>query len=242
MVPLTEIFVFIDDFCKLFVEYTQQILVTNAQSKKRKRLRQISLSEIMTIIVLYHLSRYKTFKDFYMNSVLITYRKEFPNAVSYSRFITLMKDAFMPLLILLLGIRGEETGIYYIDSTKLTVCHNLRIHRNKVFKDAAKRGKTSTGWFFGFKLHVVVNNKGEIMNFVLTPGNVHDTKPVETLVKHLNGWLFGDRGYISKELNKTLLEKGIELITNIKKGMKKVILEAVKKYLLKKKIYYRDYI
>jgi hypothetical protein len=154
---------------------------------------------------------------------------------SYSRFIRLIPEAFMPLLMFLRGMQGQKTGKYYIDSTKLPVCHNLRINAHKVFKDVAKRGKTSTGWFFGFKLHLVVNEKGELMNFRLTPGNVDDRKVVEGLAKNLNGWLFGDRGYMDKKLSKRLLEKGIELVTKVRKNMKDNILEPIKKYLLKKR-------
>ena len=91
-------------------------------------------------------------------------------------------------------MRGEETEKYYVDSTKLPICDNLRIHSNKVFKDMAERGKTSTGWFFGFKLHLVINENGEIMNFTLTRGNKSDLSVVPQLVDGLKGWLFGDRG------------------------------------------------
>jgi hypothetical protein len=235
MLPLEEIFTYIDDFCKLFGNEIKSFLVEDNNKRKRNRPMRMHLSEIITIVILFQLSHYKTFKDYYINCILRTHKKDFPHAVSYSRFVTLMQYSLMPMTILMLGIRGERTGIYYVDSTKLTVCHNLRTSRNKVFKDIAKSGKTSTGWFFGFKLHVIVNNKGEIMNFMLTKGNTHDTKPVEKLVNNLRGWLFGDKGYISKELKGSLLHKGIELITNIKKGMKKIIIEPTKKFLLGKR-------
>ena len=106
-----------------------------------------------------------------------------------------------------------------------------QIYRNKVFKDIAKRGKTSTGWFFGFKLHII--NQGEIMNFSLTPGNVDDKKVVEQLVGKLQGWIFGDRGYISKKLAASLAIQGLELITKVKANMKKMILEPIKKQFLR---------
>jgi hypothetical protein len=235
MIPLVEIFVHIDDFCKIFENNMKGFAIETSCKKKRNKPMRMTLSEIMTILIMFQLSHYKTFKDFYLNCILIEYRKEFPKAVSYSRFVSLMKYALMPMLVFMLGITGEKTGIYYIDSTKLSVCHNLRISRNKVFKDIAARGKTSTGWFFGFKLHIVINNKGEIMNFRLTKGNTDDRKPVEALLTNLNGWLFGDRGYISKKLYADLLTKGVELITNVKKGMQQVFLSPIKKCLLKKR-------
>jgi hypothetical protein len=146
-----------------------------------------------------------------------------------------MKDAVIPLIILIKGLKGKQTGLYYLDSTQLSVCHNLRISRNKVFKDLAKRGKTSTGWFFGFKLHLVLNEKGEIMNVCLTTGNCDDTSVVEKLIKGLKGWLFGDRGYISKVLKTVLLDQGLELMTRIRRGMKPQPLSGKKSELLKKR-------
>jgi len=132
-------------------------------------------------------------------------------------------------------IPGEQTGRYVIDSTKLEVCHNLRISRHKVFSGLAKRGKTSTGWFFGFKLHIVINHKGELMSFKITAGNTDDRAVVEKLMQGLKGWLLGDKGYISKKLSKTLVGKGVEIITNLKQNMKKQFLDPIKKWWLGKR-------
>jgi len=141
----------------------------------------------------------------------------------------------MPLLVLIHFLKGTKTGKYFVDSTKLPLCHNLRINRNKVFKDCAKRCKTSTGWFFGFKLHLIINYKGEIMNFTMTSGNVHDTQVVEALSARLKCWLFGDRGYVSKGLSESLKKQGLELITTLKKGMKQRVLEPLQNHYMKQR-------
>ncbi|WP_410525798.1 IS982 family transposase [Rickettsia endosymbiont of Oedothorax gibbosus] len=234
MIPLTEIFCLIDDFCKHFDTEQNKYILPNP-NRKRKVVCSIGLSEIITIIVMFHLSHYRTFKDFYLCCLCQSYRKEFPKLVSYSRFVQLMPMSFMPMVLLLKSLSGKQTGQYYIDSTKLPACHNLRINRHKVFKDIAKRGKTSTGWFFGCKLHIVINSCGEIMSFSLTPGNVDDRAVVENLVDKLQGWLFGDRGYISKKLTQSLANQGLELITKIKSNMKERIIDPIKKRLLNKR-------
>lgn len=115
----------------------------------------------------------------------------------------------------------------------LTVCHARRIHSHRVFKQLAKRGKTSTGWFYGFKLHLIINDKGEILSYMLTPGNVDDREPVPWLCKDILGKLFGDKGYISGELFMKLYERGIEIVTKIKKNMKNKLMSVVDKILLK---------
>jgi hypothetical protein len=234
MIPLTEIFCVIDDFCKQFDE-TKQKLLTGDQSKKRQRACKMMMSEIITILIMFHLSRYRTFKDFYVNCVCLHHQKDFPNLVSYNRFVELMPTAFMPLYVFVSALSGEETGKYFVDSTKLPVCHNLRINRNKVFKGLAKRGKTSTGWFFGFKLHLIFNTKGELMSFKLTMGNVDDRTPVMEMTKTLQGWLFGDRGYIGQKLADTLAGRGLELITKTKKNMKTKVIDSVKEFFLSKR-------
>ena len=104
-----------------------------------------------------------------------------------------------------------------------------------MFKDLAARGKNSMGWFFGFKLHLVVSNTGELLAACVTPGNVDDRKPVEALSADLLGKLFGDKGYISQALFETLFERGLELITTLKKNMKGQLMLLSDRLLLRKR-------
>ena len=160
------------------------------------------------------------------NKILKMY---FPKLPSYCRFLILERKVNNLLPIFIYHLFGRETGIYYIDSTPLAVCKNQRIHKHKTFKYIAERGKSSMGWFYGFKLHFIINNKGELMNFKLTKGNVFDNTVIEDLVKYNNNnnkqksnKLFGDKGYICKEEVKKKLKDNynIELITKSRKNMK----------------------
>jgi hypothetical protein len=80
-----------------------------------------------------------------------------------------------------------------------------RIFQHRVFEHLAARGKTSVDWFFGFKLHLVVNERGELLNLQITPGNTDDRKPVPDLLKSFFGKVFADRGYVSQYLATCLL-------------------------------------
>ena len=199
------------------------------------RKRSLSHSEIITIIVCYHQKGYKTFKWFYTDYVCKRLKKEFPNLVSYNRFIELLPDVLMPLTLFMQSRCGKGKGIAFIDSTPLRVCENIRTPRHKTFKDVAGRGKSSTGWFYGFKLHLLVDDCGEILSFRITPGNVGDTTPVSSMLKNFIGKVFGDRGYISKELTELLAIDDIQLITTLRKNMKKKIIDAFDKLLLRKR-------
>jgi IS5 family transposase len=234
MAPVEEIFCFIDDFCKHFEQQMTKNLLPNSK-RKRKRRCSHSISEIMTILVMFHLSHYRTFKDFYQNCLKVRYSREFPGIVSYTRMLELIPLAFMPLIVMINAIPGKKLGQYYIDSTKLQVCDNLRIRNHKVFAGCAKRGKTSTGWFFGFKLHLVINRHGELMSFDLTTGEVDDRIVVEKMTEGLQGWLFGDKGYLGIKLVETLRRKGLELITKVRRNMKEIVLTSAQKYLLSKR-------
>lgn len=192
-------------------------------------------SEIMTIAICFHTSGYRTFKDYYTRHVMVHHVKYFPKLLSYSRFVYLMKGAIFPLFAFLQGYLGQNTEIAFIDSTVLTVCHTRRIYSHRVFKGLAKRGKTSTGWFFGFKLHLVINHIGEILSFQFTPGNIDDRKPAPNLAEKLSGKLFGDRGYISKDLFQELWEKGVQLITRLKKNMKNKLMPFADMLLLRQR-------
>lgn len=162
---LVELFCSIDDFWKTFKSEWDSHLV-DCKRLHRGPEPEMTISEMMTIVVLFHQSNYRTFKYFYLYVQQNLYR-EFPRLISYSRFVRLMKTLFIPLFSYLIHIKGKITGISFVDSTSLQVCHAKRISRNKVFKGLAKRGKTTAGWFYGFKLHLIINDKGEIIAFQL---------------------------------------------------------------------------
>ena len=228
------VFFDIDEFCKRFEPIWNNYLVAG-NIKKRTRQRTLSLSEVMTILVLFHISGYRNLKQFYLEFICKYLRSEFPHQVCYSRFVEFERDALIPLAAYLQTRRGNCTGISFVDSTKIAVCENLRIPQHKQFADLAKRGFTSTGWFYGFKLHVCVSECGELLAWFITPGNTDDRRPVPKLARKLYGKLFGDKGYVSQSLKLLLMECGLEFITRPKKNMKQQQISATDKILLRKR-------
>jgi hypothetical protein len=205
-------------------------------ARKRRRATRLHPSEIMTIAILFQQSGYRTFKAFYTQHVQVHLRSEFPHLVSYPRFVELLPRVLVPLTVYLHSQLGTCTGISFIDSTALAVCHSARIGQHRVFAVDARRGKTSVGWFYGFKLHLVVNDRGELLAFCLSPGNLDDRRPVPRLVRRLFGKLFGDKGYISQALaEQLLLAHGVQLITKLRKNMRNVLMTIADKLLLRKR-------
>jgi Transposase DDE domain len=235
---ILELFCSIHEFWVRFEPLWHREVLASGQ---RRRLRQGELhpSELMTILILFQTSHYRTFKAYYMEYVQVHLRGEFPKLVSYSRFVELMPTVLLPLVAYLHTQMGRCTGISFIDSTPLAVCHNARIQQHKVFAVDAARGKTSLGWFFGFKLHLVVNERGELLSFCLTRGNVDDRQPVASLLTRVQarfGKLFGDKGYISQPLAQQLLvEHGVQLITRLRKNMRNRLMPLADKLLLRKR-------
>ena len=176
---LTRIFCDLDDFCKHFEPLLEAHALANDTQRRRKP--KLSLSEMLTIVVYFHRSHFRTFKSYYTQFVCRLLRRFFPRLLSYNRFIELMPRLILPLCAYLNQRKGRCTGIAFIDATALAVCHNRRINQHKVFDGVAARGKCSVGWFYGFKLHLVVNDCGELLAMRLTPGNVDDRVPVRDL-------------------------------------------------------------
>ena len=223
----------IDDFCIMYEKSVKDKLIGNDQPRQYGRSQSLSVSEIMTIMIMFQSVKYRNFKYYYNEFILTYWKSYFPSAPSYNRFVELMPQALVPLTAFVTSCQGKKTGIYFIDATKLPVCHNLREKRHKVFSLCAGKSKTSTGWFFGLKLHVVVNHLCEIISFKITRGNVDDRTPLPGLCKSLKGYLFGDRGYVSKEKAAILEKQGLKLITTLKKNMKKIIRTKEEKQLLR---------
>jgi len=231
---LTKLFSDIDDFSKVFIPAWLQSLLPD-EKPQREREFTMSPSEVMTILILFHCSGFRNLKTFYTGYVPFLLGNAFPNRVSYNRFVELEQSVLVPLCAYLNTRRVTSRGIAFIDSTPLRVCHNRRIPRHKTFKDVAERGKTSVDWFYGFKLHLIIDDQGELVSFLVTPGNVDDRKGLKDMAKFVKGKLFGDKGYISKALQEILWEQGIQLITKVRRNMKKVFIEDFDKIILRKR-------
>ncbi|HEX8575235.1 MAG TPA: IS982 family transposase [Flavobacterium sp.] len=236
---ITEIYFIIDEFCKDFDKViSDHSLKANTTKRQRNRTFTLSQSEVMTILVLFHYGSFNNLKHFYLHYVQKHMKNEFPQTVSYNRFVELQKKAIIPLGVFIKTLAlGKCTGISFIDSTPLRVCHIKREKQHKTFKAIAQKGQCSIGWFFGFKLHLVINDKGEILDFIITQGNIDDRKPLQDMKLHKNifGKLYGDKGYISKDLFEKLFVDGVHLITKIRKNMKNALMLMHDKIALRKR-------
>ena len=231
---ITEIFCLVDEFCKEYDSIVENHMLGNPA----KRPSIMTKSEVITIMILFQLSGFRTFKHFYIYYLQKHMKDDFPNTVSYNRFTELMQQSLMPMtLFLKTCCLGDCSGISFIDSTPIRVCKSKRIRNNKVFKGIATTGKSTMGWFHGFKLHIIINDKGEILNFTITQANVDDRTPLkkQSFLDKIFGKLFADKGYIGKELMQTLFVDGVHLITQVKNNMKNSLMSISDKILLRKR-------
>lgn len=230
---LVELFCDVDDFLPIY----QRMLSSKQLGQHRRRGPKPTLcvSEIMTIVIFFHMTRHRDFKTYYNEFVCVYLRDYFPKIVAYNRFVELMPRVLGPLCAYLTSRYGHCTGLQFIDSTPLAVCHNKRIKRHRVFAGLAARGRSSMGWFYGFKLHLVVNEHGELLGCQVTAGNVDDRKPVPDLSHQLFGKMFGDKGYLSADLFQKLFMNGLQLITNIRSNMQNRLMTMEDKIMLRKR-------
>lgn len=235
---VTEIYFIIDEFFKEFDHLIKNYSLQEVKTRKRNRKFTMSQSEVMTILILFHSGAFKNLKSFYVFYVQKHMRKDFPHTVSYNRFVELQRKASVPLAVFVkMMCRGKCTGISFIDSTPLRSCHIKREKQHRTFKGVAEKGQCSIGWFYGFKLHLIINDKGEILDFILTPGNVDDREPLKNmdLHKRIFGKLFGDKGCISKDLFEQLFIDGVHLVTKLRKNMKNALMLLQDRIMLRKR-------
>jgi hypothetical protein len=232
---LIELFMALDDFCLALYQWQSK------QAPKRKVSPNqpiMSDSELLTVLVFYHFSGYKCFEYYYHQLLEKELQSYFPHQISYERFIARL-PRLLPGLYVFLKWRtllSQRTGTYFIDSKKLPVCDNHRIYHHKVFAQLATRGKSSTGWFFGFKLHLVINQLGEVVHFLFTPANVADNNQqvLQLQLQGLKGKCYGDRGYLTS-LFEQFYEQGLHLITKVRSKMKNKLLLLEDKLKLRKR-------
>ena len=227
----------IDDFFLAYEKWqATHCLPKETPPETRGCPRQLHPSEVMTLLIAFHESGYRTLKHFYQRHVCVYWRGEFPHLVSYSRFVQLQEEVLTLLTLYLSAHLGTCSGISFVDSTRLQVCDNKRISSHRVFATAAERSKTSMGWFYGFKLHLLINEQGEILDVELTPGNTDDRRPLPKFAEGLHGSLYADRGYISKDLREMLRAQDVNLVYKVRKNMDPLDLSVSDEVLLKKRM------
>ena len=235
---IIEIFLQVDDFCKEIMPELEKQLIQDPSLGKRNRKTGLCNSEMITLMIAFHYGQFSNLKSFYVHFAQPHLKDMFPGLVSYNRFVELQpRSAVLFMLFVKMNCLGKCRGLSFIDSTHLKVCHNRRIHQHRVFKESAERGQCSIGWFYGFKLHLIVNDKGEILSFYLTKGNVDDRdwKHFAEMTKEVFGKLFGDKGYVSKALADLLWGNGIQMVAKPKKNMKNVNISQHDRIMLRKR-------
>lgn len=233
MCKYTTIFTIVDDFCKAYENWLRHKCLSSG--KQRHREGKLSLSESISILIFYHFSPYKNLKTYYQQFIIGS--KLFPHPPCYDRFIQIIPSLFLPLIVMMHYLTGQKTGIYYVDSTHFAVCKNIRIYHHKTFAGLAARGHSSIDWFYGFKLHMIINDKGEIIAIKITQGNIDDRKAFEEMVvkKGLKGKCYADKGYISKDMFDRIYRQGLVIITGIKRNMRNYLMPLLDKILLRKR-------
>lgn len=229
---LTEIFILTDDFMKEFAPYCQKKLLGYQPWNKK-----MSQSEMMTIVIFFHFSGIRCFAWYYRFVIKEHLSSYFPEAYTYENFVAQMKSIQLELYAFLHHqCLGQTTKANYIDSKALKVCHIKREKSHKTFKNIAKKGKTSTGYFFGMKLHLICNQQGEVLKVRLTSGNVSDNNSafLESFLEGFQGTIYGDKGYLTK-LREQLEKNGCKIIAKPKKNMKKRMLNQEQRYFLRKR-------
>ena len=226
-----------DEFCVQFHQVVKSHSISD-RGRHRNKPNRMSDAEVMLILIIFHFGEYRCLKHFYINYICVHCKDLFPHTVSYNRFVELESQVVLQLGLFVKNVLlAKCTGISFVDSTPLRVCKNQRIHMHKTFRGLAERGKCSMGWFYGFKIHIIINEKGEIINFMLTPGNVDDRDPLKQqhFVNCIYGKLFADRGYISQPLFNELFINDIQLVTKFKNNMKNALMSWEDKILLRKR-------
>lgn len=237
---VTEIFVIADDFCRLYeAEIKRHAALPPSDGKKRRnREPRMSKSEVITILVCFHFNTFRNFKAYYTECVLGRWKHLFPDALSYTRFVEIEARCFVALnLFLHLVCFGKCTGISFADSTCIPVVHGKREFQMKLFKGIAAKGRSTMGWYVGFKLHLICNERGEILNFVLTRANVDDRDEtvINTLTDKVIGKLYADKGYISQSLFDRLWDQGLHIVTGLRANMKNRLMPLYDKIMLRKR-------
>lgn len=231
MKNIVEVYCFIDNFVKMIESKTAKSLAG--------RKSMLTKTDYITLAIFKQEHGIKTTKQLY-EFVQEYMQKDFPPLPSYQQFNQGIKSTFryfvMIAWILTKMTRQKKSKYHIVDSSPLPVCNNQYRFIAKLFKGLARSGKNLNGWFWGFKLHLIINNNMEIESIRITGGSTHDTDVLEgDFIEGIKGWLVGDKGYIGQKKALELAKKNIKLVTRSRANMKKVPVLPIHNYLLSKR-------
>jgi hypothetical protein len=216
----TLVFCVIDDLCKyLFVE-----------PHTAGRHRGLSVSEVITICLIRDHFKIEDLKHLY-RLLDQKYRYDFPGLPSYANFVATVNSSSWQMLTLvkvLVAINNQSAvTVKIVDSTPLPVCHNMRIYKHKTMKKYATRSKSTMGWFYGLKLHLLIDLQRNILNIQFTTAKASERAVLKAFFMTIsNSIVVADAGYISKALEKLAVESGSIFLTSMRKNMKKLTTPA----------------
>jgi hypothetical protein len=226
---LLQLFCIVSELATLILANTSKF-ATNEKAVGRKH--NLTIAEAVTISLYRFFFPWTDFKHYYA-FVQNYHAGEFPKLPHYDNMLTFQKQ-LLPFFLQLLGIliainrsafKNKHIRIMFVDGSPLPVCANKRIFHHKVMKKVAARSKSTMGWFYGMKLHILVDAGGNILGVTITPGNVDERTQVVKLVGDImDSLLIADAGYIKEILKEELFEKnGVQFVTGVKRTMKKLM-------------------
>ena len=228
---LITIYVFVDDMQDAILESIRPLLTRPTKGTPPIKKHKLSVSEIATLAIFRFYTGHRNWKDFY-NHIKTYHQKDFPNLPTYQNFIAAIDKLACFSAILLQGFmhffrthtHGEATK--FVDGSKLKVCEITRSLSHKVAKDYATKSKTHTGWFYGFRLHIIVNEWMEILGCKIASGSKDERKVLASMWDNIIGMIVADAGYIGKQWAEKAKEGGKVLFAAVRANMKKLMTKA----------------
>ena len=214
------IYSFVDDFIKSITQDLQYAPPTKTFN--------LTIAELVSLAIFRYLMGFKTWKEFY-KFIKTYHQQDFPNLPKYGNFLRAMNRLSFFAYFMQQGFLNffkkitKRRDIKFVDSTKLKVCRNKREFTHQVCKNIARKGKSSIGWFYGFKLHIICNELMQILEFTITPGNTDDREGLEMIWNDIFGMIIADAGYIGKKRQEKAFNLGKRLLTAVKANMKKMM-------------------
>lgn len=228
---LIMIYAFVDNFIKQVLQSIFHAIERPGKNHPPAKRYNLSVAELVSLAIFRFFTGHRNWKDFY-NHIKTYHYRDFPNFPTYGNFIKAMNKLSSLATILLQGfmnvfqrITGKEK-LKFADGSKLKVCEIKREFSHKVCRKYASKSKSTMGWFYGFKLHIICNELMQILNLKITTATTDERKALEMMWINVFGTIVADAGYVGKDWQKKAWNLGKHLFTGVRANMKKVMTET----------------